>query len=164
MTHKPVATNDQLKRLVIAAGMTASLITGAGARAAIELENWWVRALPPTQTMTAAYGVITNTGDATVTLSDATTPTAKQVELHTTQQIDGHVRMLPMAYPSLAPGERLILEPGGPHLMLMGVDRMPALGSTVTLCVHVSTNESICTDADARRTAPKDHSHHSMHH
>lgn len=144
--------------------LAGSLVTCASAGATIALENWWVRALPPSQTMTAAYGSITNTGAAAITLTGATTDTTQRVELHTTQQIDGQVRMLPMAFPTLAPGERLVLEPGGPHLMLMGVTTMPALGSTVTLCVQLTTMEPVCTDANVRRTAPKDHSNHSMHH
>lgn len=162
MTTRRVAPAIQLTlRGLLLAG---ALVTCASAGATIALENWWVRALPPSQTMTAAYGSITNTGAAAMTLSGATTEAAQRVELHTTQQSDGQVRMLPMAFPTLAPGERLVLEPGGPHLMLMGVTTMPALGSTVTLCVQMTTGEPACTDANVRRTAPMDHSNHSMHH
>ncbi len=144
--------------------LAASIIACSTANAAIELENWWVRALPPSQTMTAAYGSVTNTGNTTVTLSGATTAMAKHVELHTTQHIGDQMRMVPMAFPSLAPGESWVLAPGGPHLMLMGVDRMPKSGSTVNLCIQLAANESVCVNADVMRSAPKVHSNHNMHH
>jgi len=48
---------------------SALLLAAATAKADINWENVWVRAMPPTQTMTAAYGVITNGGTDTVIIN-----------------------------------------------------------------------------------------------
>jgi copper(I)-binding protein len=62
----------------------------------------------------------------------------------------------------LAPGQVLALAPGGTHLMLLGLDHMPAPGDVVPLCLQLAAGDQVCTAADVRKSAaaPSSHDHH----
>ena len=95
----------------------------------LAVEDAWVRALPPTQSVTAGYLVVTNRGDDTVRIVGAAASGAGRAELHESRAEDGAMRMVPVAVLPLAPGESASFEPGGLHLMLMqAVDAIPTEG------------------------------------
>lgn len=64
----------------------------------------------------------------------------------------------------LAPGETATLEPGGTHLMLLGLIRMPTPGEVVEICLSSTQQQQFCIDATTRKSASdgdkNDHSHH----
>ncbi len=64
----------------------------------------------------------------------------------------------------LAPGARLSLAPGGTHLMLLELERMPAPGETVELCLELGSSDRICTEAEVRKSAKDNSGHHHHHH
>jgi copper(I)-binding protein len=131
---------------------------------ALGIEDAWVRALPPTQKTTAAYLTVTNRGDAAIDIVGASTGIAAEVEIHKTREVEGYTRMERLDGLSLAPGESLSLAPGGTHLMLLGLERMPLPGESVELCLQPAAGSPVCTDAAVRRSesdAPAhDHHHH----
>jgi len=142
---------------------SALLLAAAAAKADINWENVWVRAMPPAQTMTAAYGVITNGGTDTVIINGGSADFAKRVELHKSIQEGDSVRMAPMGAVELAPGESLKLMPGGAHIMLMGISDMPTAESTVSLCLTTQEGAN-CTTAQVLRKGPQsDHDAHHLH-
>ena len=153
-------------------GLTLALISIAGtARAELLVSGLWVRSMPPNQTMTAGYGVITNTGSKAITLSGASSAIAARVEFHESVRDGDSVRMVPMGTPTLAPGEKLELIPGGAHLMLMGIEQMPAADTTIEVCLTTDAGGNTCTSAPVSRNAPtqshemsEHHHHHSMQH
>jgi copper(I)-binding protein len=143
----------------LAVGLLSFSATAAQDKAAqptvnIQLQNAWVRAMPPSQAMTAAYLTVVNKGAATVDISGATSDIARSVEIHTTREVDGYMRMQQLSGFALAPGESLELAPGGTHLMLLGVTAMPAPGEAVELCLVVASGDQVCTQAKTHRTAP----------
>lgn len=150
-----------------AAAVTSLAALASVAQAEVALEQFWVRAMPPTQKMTAGYGVVRNTGQESITITGGSAAFAGRVEMHTTVRDGDSVRMVPMEPTSLAPGEALTLEPGGPHMMLMGVADMPAADTEVKLCVTTSSGDQ-CTTAPVLRSAPMSahdgHHDHSKHH
>lgn len=137
---------------------------GAGVPA-LDLEGAWVRALPPTQKTTAAYLTLTNRGGTAIEIVGASTGIAEQVEIHTTREVEGYMRMERLPRLSVAPGETLRLAPGGVHLMLLGLERMPLPGESIELCLQPAAGPAVCTDADVRRSesAPPAHDHHQHH-
>lgn len=154
---------NRLKTTIIGCHSLALMLSMGTAQAAIEWQNVWVRAMPPTQQMTAAYGTISNRGTTSVTLKGVSADFATRAELHRSVQQGNAVRMIPMGLVELAPGESLILKPGGAHLMLMGIDSMPAPDTSVALCA-TTTSDSVCTMARVLRRAPKSpHDGHSEH-
>lgn len=115
------------------------------------LEDAWVRAMPPSQSMTAAYVSIINETDSAFGIVGATADVARIAEIHTTRNVDGFMQMEQLKGLAIAPGERVDLEPGGTHIMLMGLTFMPAPGDTVNLCLKLLGDREICTVAVTRR-------------
>jgi len=126
----------------------------------LAIEQAWVRALPPTQSMTAGYLVVSNRSGDTVRIVGAAASGAGRAELHESRAEDGVMRMVPVAVLSLAPSERAVFEPGGLHLMLKDLERMPVPGDSVRLCLITDDGEPSCTEAAVRRDAPAPGHHH----
>lgn len=135
-------------------------LASAEPNAGLALEGAWVRALPPTQTNTAAYLEIANSGAEAVTIVGGRAELAHSVEIHTTREIDGYMRMEQLQQLSVAPGAVVKLAPGGTHLMLLGLDRMPVSGENVQLCLELASGAEVCTEAQVRKTADEQHHHH----
>lgn len=128
--------------------------------AEVELHNAWVRALPPTQSTTAAYLTIANRGPEPIAVTGASAGVARRVEIHTTREVDGMVRMERLQQLVVESGAETALEPGGTHLMLLDLERMPAVGENVSLCLELSPGGRLCVDAPVRSTADADAGHH----
>ena len=90
---------------------------------------------------------------------------ATTVEIHTTREIDGYHRMEQLPQLTVAPGEQVDLSPGGIHLMLLGLQRMPTAGERTRLCLTLESGDSTCTEAEVRKSAREqdNHDHHQHH-
>ena len=142
----------------------ALILVARPAFAEVHLSSAWIRALPPTQPVTAAYLNVMNHGDLAVTVSGASIEGAGRVEMHTSREVDGLVRMEQMTTLTIAPGETLALEPGGAHLMLFDLEAMPKTGDSRRLCLQLASGAETCTDAQVRKSAEADpHQHHKHH-
>ena len=135
--------------------------------AVLAIENAWVRALPPGQPNTAAYLTLINRGEAAVVVESVSSDVADKVEIHTTRNVDGLMRMEQLQSLEVATGQRLTLAPGGTHLMLLGLEAMPVEGDTVQLCLQLASHRDACTSADVRKSsdapdsqAGQNHQHH----
>ena len=108
-----------------ASAASTSATDGATAReaASITVTDGWVKAVD--SGMTAAFGEIANTSDADITIVSATTAVSDTVELHeTVTNDDGTLAMQPKEGGFVVPaGGTLTLEPGGNHIMFMGVNQ-----------------------------------------
>ena len=130
----------------------------------LEFENAWVRAMPPFQPNSAGYFTVTNRGDDAIAIVGASSNVAEKVELHTTREVDGLMRMKKLKGLAIAPGERVEFAPGGKHLMLFGLAFRLVPGDDVQICLQLATNEEVCTDAEVRMSGESsdsaDHQHH----
>lgn len=80
----------------------------------------------------AGYVTIVNEGDTPEELVGVRSPFAQSSTLHTTIFEDGVAKMRPLIGVSIAPGEKVSLEPGGMHVMFMGLTGAPtALGDMI---------------------------------
>lgn len=147
-----------LPLLALGAVLAAPAVAGP-----LTIEDAWVRALPPTQAVTAAYLTVSNSGDDTVRIVGAEAAGAGRTELHESRAEGSAMRMVPVEALPLAPGESARFAPGGLHLMLKDLERMPAPGDTVRLCLVTDDGERSCTDAAVRRDAPTGGHHHHEH-
>lgn len=75
---------------------------------------------PPGASMAAGYFELDNPGTTPLVLEAIESPAFESVEMHETVDDNGVSRMRPLANATIAPGETLLFEPGGMHLMLMG--------------------------------------------
>ena len=146
---------------LLAMAVLAVAATSPPALAELELEGFWIRAMPPGQPMAAGYGDIINRGDEPVHIRELSTNIAHNAELHSSVHENGRVRMMPMTLTPLAPEARIRLTPGGDHLMLMGVTSSPQAGDKVELCIvvmhtDVSGNSRVCHEVPVLRNAPSE--------
>lgn len=84
----------------------------------------------------AAYMTISNSGDVADRLVSASTEMAESIELHTTFDDGGVMKMQPLEDGIEIPaGEQVELQPGGLHVMLIGLagDLVPGSSYTLTL-------------------------------
>lgn len=88
----------------------------------LHIDHPWARATAPQQPNGAAYFTVANEGAAD-RLLEAQSPVADRVELHT-HDVDsaGVMRMRQVEAIDLPAGETTALEPGGLHVMLIGLE------------------------------------------
>ena len=92
-----------------------------------------VRAVPPGQNQTGAYLTLHNTDKQGHALVKAASPAARATELHTVVDEGGMTKMRPVAKMDIAPGGSTRLQPGGLHIMLIGLKQPLAEGANVPL-------------------------------
>lgn len=114
----------------------------------ISITDAWVKAAP--EGMTAAFGMLSNATDDEITIVSATTEVAEAVELHeTVVDESGATKMREVEGGFTIPAAgSLDLEPGGNHLMLMGL-----IGS-VEAGEEVSFTLTFADDTTMSFTAP----------
>ena len=85
----------------------------------LEVSNAWARATPGKAETGAAYLTIQSpTADRLVS---ASTPVAKRAELHTMSMEGMVMKMRPLAALDIPAGQAVTLNPGGMHIMLLGL-------------------------------------------
>lgn len=105
---------------------------------AVTMGDAWVKSAE--SGMSAAFGELTNDGDAVVTVVSATTGASSMLELHeTVENDDGETVMRQIEGGFVIPANgSLVLEPGGDHLMLMDLAAPLAAGDEVTFTLTFS--------------------------
>jgi len=133
--------------LGVFAAFLAATAWAAPARASAELQvsEAWVRETLPGQQVSAAYMQVKTPSAAA--LIGATSPVAKSVELHSMSVQNGVMRMRHLDRLPLAANETVKLQPGGHHLMLMGIESPLKRGDKVPL--------ELMLEADGRETRVK---------
>ncbi len=110
--------------------------TGAHA-AVIHIHDQMARPAPLVGGTGAVYFLLHNGGDTEATLIGAETPAANAVEIHTTDNDNGVLRMRQITDGIiLGPDESIELAPGGVHLMLVNLKSALAEGDTVEVTLH----------------------------
>jgi copper(I)-binding protein len=125
---------------VLAALLAAALCWSAVARdrphGDIVVGHAWSRPTAAGMGMGVGYLVMTNQGKTPDVLVSASTPAAENVEFHESTLVDGMHRMRPRAEIPLPAGATVKLEPGGLHLMLVGLKGPLAAGTRVPLTLE----------------------------
>ena len=171
------------RRRALIAFMLASALAAAApivvqaAPAGITLENVWTRATAPGQAVAGGFMTVVNAGSAEDRLLGASSPAAKEIQIHNTSMDDGVMRMRPMTDGVAIPaGSRVEFKPRALHLMLIGLQAPLAAGSTVPVTLEFARAGKVVATlrveavaaqpaAPAAPTAPAmGHDHHSMKH
>jgi copper(I)-binding protein len=122
---------------------------------AVKVSDGWVRAVPPSVEDSAAFMLLTNTGDQAVRLTRATTPLAGMaMPMETTRQMVQGVEVLGMKgvdFIEIPPHAEVRLKPGGDHLMLMGLKSHPQPGAMVSITLQFQPgNQSVTVSIPAK--------------
>jgi protein SCO1 len=105
----------------------------------LAVERAWAAESNPAWKIAAAYLELANRTDAPVALVGVTSPAAKTVEMHeTTRGADGMMSMRQVERIVVEAHERVQLQPGGAHLMLIDLDRDLRAGESVELTLAFS--------------------------
>ena len=122
-----------------AAGLAAC---GGSSDGALAVNDSWTKATDGP--MTGSFGTLVNSTDADITVTGASSPIAGIVELHETTMVDGEMVMQPKPGGFVIPaGGSLTLEPGGNHVMLMGLTGAIAPGQDVPITLTLSNGDTL---------------------
>lgn len=128
---------------------TASDATGKAADR-ITLTDQWIKAAD--SGMSAAFGTLSNTSDQPINLVAATSPASATVEIHeVVPDAAGEKTMRPKAGGIVIPAHgSATLEPGGDHLMFMGLKAPLRTGADTPITLTFSDGSSTTVTAQVR--------------
>ena len=134
----------------------------AGKASAIEVTQPWARASAGAAKMGAAYLTLHNAGPAADRLVSASTPASASVEMHTVLKDGDILRMRPVAAIDIAAGSTTKLQPGGYHLMLMGLKAPLKTGDHFPLELKFEHGGTRTVEVQVGQSvdAPEDHGGH----
>ncbi len=116
--------------LLLAVLFTMPALAGTAADEVL-IADPYARAVPPVSKNSAVFMTLKNMGTADHALVSASSDAAEVVELHTHVNDDGVMRMRKIDQISVKAGDSAVLEPGGLHVMLLGLTRTLSAGETV---------------------------------
>ncbi|MCP5158184.1 MAG: copper chaperone PCu(A)C [Gammaproteobacteria bacterium] len=131
----------------------------------IQVTESWARESPPTVTNGAVYMTLTNTGSKNDRLLAGAGEIAEAIELHT-HIMENHVaKMRQVTSIEIDAGKPTLLQPGGLHIMLIGLKNPLTVGQTFPLTLRFEKAGEIVTQVTVRgkdaEIAPGDsHAHH----
>lgn len=114
------------------------LTLSSAAMAEVQVSDSYARAVPPGQPNSAAFLILKNTSDEQVALQSASSSVAGVVELHPHSHDDGLMQMRRVPQIALNSNEEVVLEPGGLHIMLIGLKQSLITGEQIDLTLNFS--------------------------
>jgi copper(I)-binding protein len=116
-----------LSKLLIITSLLASMVFAGD----IEIQNAYVRAVPPNVTNSASFMKIINKTNKDKVLLSADSNIAKNVELHEHTMANGMMKMQQVKSILIPANSTVELKPGGYHVMLIGLHRKLKPNETV---------------------------------
>ena len=142
------------------------LMLSGSAWAQVSVSDGYVRATPPMGPNTAAFMVLTNEGTTARQLLAVRSAAADKAELHTVLNQDGVMQMRQLEQGiSLPAGASVVLQPGGMHIMLLGVNAPLTDGDEVSLELEWADGEhqSVMLPVKDIRSPAAHHGHEEHH-
>lgn len=162
--------NSRRIRSIIAFATGISVLAACGGGGELEISEAWARTSPSMADAGAAYMQITNGGDTDDALiAAAVDPSvAAMVEIHETVTMEsdttvgemedegtgGMMTMQPVERIVVPPGGTISLQPGGYHLMFLGLESPLAAGDSVDITLIFEEAGEKTVTAEVRDTAP----------
>lgn len=126
----------------------------------LQVVNGWVRTSEYSDHvggMTGVFAEFTNHTDKDITIVGGTAEIAEMVETHEVVMVDKAMKMQKKEGGIVIPaGETLTLEPGGLHIMLMGLKKPILDGDKVTLTIDFDGYEDQTVTWDAKTSLSGD--------
>jgi copper(I)-binding protein len=136
------------------------LIYFSSAQAQLQLEQAFVRGLPPGQTVTGAFMQLINTGDQPLTLIAAKTPVSERAEIHAHRHHNGMMSMERVEQIIVPANSSFSLAPGKHHLMLIDLKAPLAEGQQVPVEWQLANGEWLSFTIPVRSVLNEHKSHH----
>jgi hypothetical protein len=129
--------------LAMTIGFVASAVADGTIHGDIHVMKPWSRPLPAVSVNGAAYMTLMNMGDAPDRLLSVSSPIAKRAEVHTHIMEGGLMKMRPAGIIEIPPGASAVMQPGGLHVMLMGLTEPLTEGKRFSLTLDFERAGSI---------------------
>jgi copper(I)-binding protein len=126
----------------------------------------WARATSASAANGVVYMAISNEGDTVDRLIGVASPVAGMSHLHSNEEVDGVMQMRPVDAIEIAPGDTVLIEPGGLHIMLMGLGAPLVQGTNFPMTLVFETAGSIDIEVHVEApgaAAPADGMDHGEH-
>ena len=122
----------------------------------IVVSNAWVRVMPPSQPNTAAYMTIKNKSDKEIVLQSVSTKAAEISELHQMSHLDGVMNMQQVDQIVIPAKNKVVLQPGGWHIMLIHLIKPLKKGESVPILLNFRDGQRLQITAMASDEIPVD--------
>ncbi|MET3999626.1 copper chaperone PCu(A)C [Marinobacterium sp. MBR-109] len=132
---------------------TLCLSISMACAAEISVEQPFARATPPGQPNSAAFMQLVNKGETTALVA-AKSSVADVVELHTHTNDEGVMRMRRIEQIELPAGDTTVLQPGGLHVMLIGLKQPLQEGSQIDLSLEFADGSQQQIDLPVQMAMP----------
>jgi copper(I)-binding protein len=149
-----------MKRILMLVFTVASLLSACGAEKGMEAHSAWMR--PTAQGENGAvYFVLHNHSSSADELVGASSDAAQAVEIHESITTEGDiVQMTKLASLPLDPFAEIEFEPGGLHIMLVGLKEDYEVDDHLEIVLHFKNNPDLTLVAHVEGKAPEeDHPH-----
>jgi copper(I)-binding protein len=148
----------KLSLAMLAACLPFTACWAGGAADQITVIDPYVTMAPPNATATAAYMVLKNDGSAEIKLTKVDDNAAKATELHAHIHEGGMMKMRQVPDIALAAKSETALQPGGLHIMLIGLTAPLKEGDKIAFTLSFSDGSSKQIEATVRKLmAAMDH-------
>jgi copper(I)-binding protein len=139
--------------LLLGVTSAATLAESSAFPATVVISEPWIRANAPGLDVAAAYFNIRNSGKQAIVLSAVGTPAAASATMHMTVIAKGVSSMRELASVRIDAGETVKFEPGGMHVMLLGLRHPLQPGRSAALRFTLSSGASLQLNATIKPLA-----------
>ena len=117
----------------------------------VVVDDPYVRAIPPGMKVSAGYMTLNNNTAAEKKLVAASSDSAKNVELHEHVHKDGMMQMREVESISIPANSSTKIEPGGYHIMLIGLTKAIKEGDVLNIELEFNDGEKQLIKAEVRK-------------
>jgi len=121
----------------------------------VTISGAYVRAVPPGQPNSASFMQASNAGSAGHALVGGSSPAAEVVELHTHTMEGGMMRMRQVDKIDIPAGGDVSLQPGGLHVMLIGLKQKLVPGQDIPLTLKFEDGSEVTVQAPVKKLQMK---------
>ena len=150
-----IRTVTRTMLLVSSAVVTTALSIGGGtvtlAQGTLTIHDAWVRQPTGDRKEAAAFAVVENSGATTRAIVSVTAEVAEKAELHEMKMMGAMMQMSPVKQIKVPARGKVELKPGGYHVMLFGLKKMPMSGDMVALTFKFDDGSTVSATAPVRQ-------------
>ena len=132
-----------VKSLFLTIILNLLFIASSLASTNVSITNSWIPEAPPGARVMAGFMEIHNTTTHPIEVTKVESPAFDSVEMHLSKEVDGIAKMLQQKVLSIPAKDKLILQSGSFHLMLMKPKQKLVNGNTVKLVFTLSNGETL---------------------
>jgi len=141
--------------LLLAFTLSSNTIAATAASDSVTVIDPYVRAVPPGQTVSAAFMQLENTSGIMIAVVNADSPVSKVVELHTHTHENGMMKMRRVEKIDIPANGKTVLKPGGLHIMLIDLHEPLKVDQKVPVTLEFEDGSRKTIEAPVRKIMMK---------